>query len=99
VTTMQIYWGAVPFVLIQVIMIALVILVPQMVMVYKDDTTKVDPSTLQLEMTPAPDAGAGTGAGGTDFDAKPVEGGAPSGGGQTPPDPNDPFKDAPAPPK
>src|SRR5205807_2949499 len=33
VTTGQIYWGAVPFVLIQVIMIGLVIAVPQMVMV------------------------------------------------------------------
>ncbi len=35
VTTMQIYWGAVPFVIIQIIMVALVILFPQMVMVYK----------------------------------------------------------------
>src|SRR5204863_4310074 len=35
VTTGQIYWGAVPFVLIQIVMIALVIMVPQMVMVYK----------------------------------------------------------------
>ena len=35
VTTGQIYWGAVPFVLIQVIMVGLVIVFPQMVMVYK----------------------------------------------------------------
>ena len=35
ITTMQIYWGAVPFVLIQVLMVGLVILFPQMVMVYK----------------------------------------------------------------
>ncbi len=35
VTTGQIYWGAVPFVLIQIVMIALVIAFPQMVMVYK----------------------------------------------------------------
>ncbi|MEZ5753207.1 MAG: TRAP transporter large permease subunit, partial [Paracoccaceae bacterium] len=35
VTTGQIYWGAVPFVGIQIVMIALVILFPQMVMHYK----------------------------------------------------------------
>jgi TRAP-type mannitol/chloroaromatic compound transport system permease large subunit len=35
VTTGQIYWGAVPFVIIQVIMVALAILFPQMVMHYK----------------------------------------------------------------
>ena len=35
VTTGQIYWGAVPFVVIQCIMVALVILFPQMVMHYK----------------------------------------------------------------
>src|ERR1700726_3582760 len=33
--TGQIYWGAVPFVLIQIVMVALVISFPQMVMVYK----------------------------------------------------------------
>src|SRR5690606_26401103 len=35
VTTGQIYWGAIPFVFIQCIMVALVILFPQMVMHYK----------------------------------------------------------------
>jgi TRAP-type mannitol/chloroaromatic compound transport system permease large subunit len=35
VTTEQIYWGAVPFVVIQLIMVALVLLFPQMVMHYK----------------------------------------------------------------
>ncbi len=49
VTTGQIYWGAVPFVLIQVLMVALVIAFPQMVMVYKDDAPKVDPSTIHIE--------------------------------------------------
>jgi TRAP-type mannitol/chloroaromatic compound transport system permease large subunit len=37
VTTGQIYWGAVPFVIIQVIMVALAIAFPQMIMRYKDD--------------------------------------------------------------
>ena len=50
VTTMQIYWGAVPFVMIQIVMIALVILFPKMVMVYKDDLPKVDPNQMQFEI-------------------------------------------------
>jgi len=40
VTTAQIYWGAIPFLVIQLIMVALVIAFPQMVMVYKDGNTK-----------------------------------------------------------
>jgi TRAP-type mannitol/chloroaromatic compound transport system permease large subunit len=50
VTTMQIYWGAVPYVIIQVIMIGLVILFPQMVMVYKSNAPAVDPTTIQIEI-------------------------------------------------
>ncbi|MEO8500810.1 MAG: TRAP transporter large permease subunit [Vicinamibacteria bacterium] len=50
VTTMQIYWGAVPFVIIQIIMIGLVILFPRMVMVYKDDLPAVDPAKIQFEI-------------------------------------------------
>ena len=50
VTTGQIYWGAVPFVLIQIIMIALVIALPQMVMVYKGGESKVNPSTIEIEL-------------------------------------------------
>jgi len=48
ITTGQIYWGAVPYVVIQVIMIGLVILFPQMVMVYKSDASKVDPSKVEI---------------------------------------------------
>ena len=53
VTTGQIYWGAVPFVLIQVIMIGLVIAFPQMVMVYKAGESKVDPSKIQIQLPPS----------------------------------------------
>ena len=42
VTTAQIYWGAVPFVIIQCIMVALVILFPQMVMHYKSSAVQID---------------------------------------------------------
>ncbi len=47
VTTGQIYWGAVPFVVIQCIMVALVILLPQMVMHYKSAGTGVDPASIE----------------------------------------------------
>ena len=42
VTTAQIYLGAIPFVVIQVIMIALVIIFPAMVMVYKSGEVKLN---------------------------------------------------------
>src|SRR5438132_3657700 len=57
VTTGQIYWGAVPFVLIQVVMIALVILFPKMVMVYKVIESTVDPTKVLIELPPT-DSGA-----------------------------------------
>jgi TRAP-type mannitol/chloroaromatic compound transport system permease large subunit len=49
VTTGQIYWGAVPFVVIQCIMVALVIAFPQMVMHYKSAAPTVDPSQIRFE--------------------------------------------------
>ncbi len=64
ITTGQIYWGAVPYVVIQVIMIGLVILFPQMVMVYKDDAPKVDPSTIEIQLQGI-ESGAPPDAGGT----------------------------------
>jgi TRAP-type mannitol/chloroaromatic compound transport system permease large subunit len=42
VTTGQIYWGAIPFVVIQCIMVALVIIFPQMVMVYKNQAPQMN---------------------------------------------------------
>jgi TRAP-type mannitol/chloroaromatic compound transport system permease large subunit len=50
VTTGQIYWGAVPFVVIQCLMVALVIAFPGMVMHYKGTGTQVDPSKIQIEI-------------------------------------------------
>jgi TRAP-type mannitol/chloroaromatic compound transport system permease large subunit len=50
VTTGQIYWGAVPYVIIQVIMVGLVIVFPHMVMVYKDDAPQVDPSKIEINI-------------------------------------------------
>jgi tripartite ATP-independent transporter DctM subunit len=58
VTTGQIYWGAVPFVFIQVLMVVLVILFPGMVMHYKGLGPAVKPGDIQIELpqmdTPPP---------------------------------------------
>jgi len=50
VTTGQIYWGAVPFVVIQVIMVGIVIAFPQLVTGNLDKAT-FDPSRMQIEIT------------------------------------------------
>ncbi|HVT54826.1 MAG TPA: TRAP transporter large permease subunit, partial [Xanthobacteraceae bacterium] len=50
VTTGQIYWGAIPFVFIQCIMVALVIFFPAMVMHYKGLGTGVDPNKVKIEI-------------------------------------------------
>src|SRR5690349_12590832 len=50
VTTGQIYWGAVPFVVIQVVMVLLVILFPAMVMHYKGALSTIDPNTIKIDI-------------------------------------------------
>jgi tripartite ATP-independent transporter DctM subunit len=50
VTTGQIYWGAIPFVVIQTIMVLLVILFPSMVMHYKGAASKIDPNKVKIEI-------------------------------------------------
>jgi len=75
VTTGQIYWGAVPFVLIQVIMIGLTIAFPQMVMRYKGPA--VEPSTIDIKLPDMPalsPLGTPPAGGG----ATPANGGAPA---------------------
>ena len=56
VTTMQIYWGAVPFVVIQIIMVALIITFPGIVSGGLDKNEPVDISNVQIEAAPADDA-------------------------------------------
>jgi TRAP-type mannitol/chloroaromatic compound transport system permease large subunit len=67
ISTGQIYWGAVPFVVIQVVMIGIVIAFPQMVMHYKGP--QIDPSSIQITVpgfTPlAPAAGTAPTGGAT----------------------------------
>ncbi len=48
VTTGQIYWGSVPFIGIQIAMVAAVMVFPGMVTHYKDNAPVVDPATIQF---------------------------------------------------
>jgi TRAP-type mannitol/chloroaromatic compound transport system permease large subunit len=91
VTTGQIYWGAVPFVGIQILMVGLTIMFPGMVMHYKGEGSGVDPATIKIEVpgfggsgggVGLPDNGGGLGLpGGLQLPAgNPLEGG----GAQTP---------------
>jgi tripartite ATP-independent transporter DctM subunit len=50
VTTGQIYYGAIPFVVIQCIMVALVIFFPRMVMHYKSTGTQIDPKAVEQKL-------------------------------------------------
>ncbi|NOU07982.1 MAG: TRAP transporter large permease subunit [Hyphomicrobiaceae bacterium] len=50
VTTGEIYWGAIPFVIIQCIMVGLVIAFPGMVMHYKSQVPVMDPSKVQINI-------------------------------------------------
>lgn len=48
VTTGQIYWGSVPFIVIQLLMVAAVMVFPGMVTHYKDDVQIGDPSAVEF---------------------------------------------------
>jgi len=50
IKTTDIYWGAVPFVLIQVVMVCLVIAFPQLVNVGLDKTQKVDVDKVEINI-------------------------------------------------
>ncbi|HUG62864.1 MAG TPA: TRAP transporter large permease subunit [Methylomirabilota bacterium] len=58
VTTGQIYMGSIPYVIIQLIMVAIVISFPILVTHYKSDEIFVDPSTITIDI-PMPGAGSG----------------------------------------
>jgi TRAP-type mannitol/chloroaromatic compound transport system permease large subunit len=61
VTTGQIYWGAVPFVCIQVIMVGITIAFPGIVMHYKGAGSGVDPNTIKIEVPGFGGQGGGLG--------------------------------------
>jgi hypothetical protein len=61
VTTGQIYWGAVPFVVIQIVMVALVIAFPNLVSRDIGTGPTIDVDKALREMRGAPGGGAATG--------------------------------------
>ena len=73
VTTGQIYWGAVPFVIIQLIMVAIVVIFPNIVMHYKSSGVTVDPAAVQKSLDnilmPGLPPADGGGLPGLNFDA------------------------------
>ena len=56
VTTGQIYWGAVPFVIIQLVMVSLVIAFPNLVLHYKQGPSSAPPASIEIQ---APGYGQG----------------------------------------
>ncbi|WP_454694224.1 TRAP transporter large permease [Achromobacter aegrifaciens] len=68
VTTGQIYWGSVPFIVIQLLMVAAVMAFPGMVMHYKGTAAVVDPSSVSLEV-----GGSGYGASAYGTDSNPFK--------------------------
>jgi TRAP-type mannitol/chloroaromatic compound transport system permease large subunit len=53
VTTAQIYWGSIPFVVMQLAMVAVVIAFPGMVLASLDTGSKIDPNKIQIEVPQA----------------------------------------------
>lgn len=58
IKTVEIYRGAIPFIIIQIIVIFAVIFFPGLVMHYKDSAPDVDPSTIQIEIPGGPGTGS-----------------------------------------
>ncbi len=50
VTTGQIYWGSVPFIIMQLIMVGIVLAFPGMVTHYKSTLSTVDPNTVEIKV-------------------------------------------------
>jgi tripartite ATP-independent transporter DctM subunit len=82
VTSGQIYLGAIPFVVIQVIMVAVVIAFPYLVTHFRDTETKVDPASIDIDV-PMPGLG-GPSPGDNPFGGPPADN--PFGGPDAPPD-------------
>jgi hypothetical protein len=55
VKTTEIYWGAVPFVIIQLIMVAVVIAAPGLVTRDSNTALHLDPNEIQIDLPPPPD--------------------------------------------
>ena len=93
VTTMQIYWGAVPFVVIQMIMVGLVIAFPQMVTGGLDKAAKINLDTVIIE-APANDYADTPPTGFGNADSGSADTGNSNAPAQQEEDPNKAFADA-----
>ena len=79
VTSGQIYMGALPYLVIQLVMVALVISFPQLVTHYKAGQVEVDPSSIELNVPmPGMDGGNPFGAPAPPFGGEPADGGTPA---------------------
>jgi TRAP-type mannitol/chloroaromatic compound transport system permease large subunit len=94
ITTGQIYMGAIPFVIIQLIMVGLVIMFPQMVMVYKSGESTVDPSKIEINIQQQESSPAG---GADPYGNLPAPGSSDKPGEDSTKSLEDAFKTAPAP--
>jgi hypothetical protein len=56
----DIYWGAIPWVVLQLIMVGLVIAFPQMVTAFLDKASDVDPSKIEIRLEGDNSPGSGT---------------------------------------
>ena len=50
VTTGQIYWGSIPFICIQLLLVIIVMMFPSTVMHYKDGMSTIDPDTVKIDL-------------------------------------------------
>jgi TRAP-type mannitol/chloroaromatic compound transport system permease large subunit len=56
VKSSDIYWGSIPWVGLQLIMVAIVVAVPESVTIFLDKPSTVDPSTIKIDIAPPPDS-------------------------------------------
>jgi TRAP-type mannitol/chloroaromatic compound transport system permease large subunit len=94
VTTEQIYWGAVPFVIIQLVMVALIIGFPEIVSAGLDKASTVDSERIEIVVPPMESGAPGEAGGAADQGSEPetpqveIEGDEPAA--------DDPAEEAPA---
>jgi TRAP-type mannitol/chloroaromatic compound transport system permease large subunit len=62
VKSSDIYWGAVPWVLLQLVMVAIVVAVPQSVTAFLDKEQKIDLDKVKIEIPSDPNSGFGSGS-------------------------------------
>jgi TRAP-type mannitol/chloroaromatic compound transport system permease large subunit len=55
VKSSDIYWGSIPWVLLQLVMVAIVVAIPESVTFFLDKPSGIDPSTIKIDIAPPPD--------------------------------------------